>query len=147
MAEEKKTTITIVRSKKNAEIIDKLVDHAKKLGCSLSGLVNAAVEQYMANPPEEVPEIAKGNARAVAPGFWLAVETDEEGKPKKVLVQEVAQRGDAQGKEFFRINAGKDGQISDKAFNTAKAKAVEAATQLCTWTGLKFGKTNLKLLK
>ena len=145
MAEKK--SIIVVRSTKNAEAFDKLIALGEKFRCSMSGLLSAAIEQFVANPPVELPEIAKGNARSAVPGFWIQVETDEEGKPKKVCIEEVKSRSAATGETFIRYTTNKEGEINAKSRDSALESAKTEADKICTWTGIKPPtKKDIKLL-
>ncbi|MBD3387426.1 MAG: hypothetical protein GF414_00595 [Candidatus Altiarchaeales archaeon] len=134
-----KVTIMVVRNQKNAAVFDGIVAQAKKLGCSVSGLMSAAIERLMSDPPSEVPEIAKGRVRTDPAGFWVIVELDDNKKPKKISVQEVAARSDVGGEEFYKYKT-----EEEKA--TALEQATAHAQKLAQWTGVKMTKKDIKTL-
>lgn len=147
MAEEKKNkpTIILARSKNNASDFDAIKALAKKLGCTVSGLMSDAIKRYMENPPDTAPECAR-SLRGHASGFWVQVETDDQNKPTMIMVVEVASRSEAAGKDFFRYTV-KDGVVDEESRKEALEKATEQAKEFGSWCGLTVPKKNIKMLK
>jgi hypothetical protein len=94
---------------------------ATKLGCKPSALVWLGIGMLLSSPPTSAPAGATANTGS-APGFWVVPTKDNKGKATAISVVEVASRGDAEGRTFFRFKAG-DTKGRERALNQAKRAA------------------------
>ena len=82
---------------------------AANLGCRITDLVWAGVENIIKNPPKDIASLGitgaaprSGSAR----GFWILHKLAENGALISSSVREVASRGEATGSMFLRYSAG-----------------------------------------
>lgn len=124
-------TMIVGVSKARKPLRDKLEALATKLGCKPSDVLWYAVEQAIENPPTSAPAGASANVGS-SPGFWVQAVQDGKGKAVGVKVVEVENRGDENGRTFFRF---KRGEVKERG--RAKAQAIRAAQADASMIGFK----------
>lgn len=150
-AGEKYSTMIVGVGKTREAAHEKLLALAESLGVKVGHLVWHAVDKILANPPKPgdiaVPAAARSSVIGIghAPGFWIIPVLGADGKATGVKVQEVAKRGDATGREFYRFSKGDDAASSKKNRDRAKAQAIRGAQADMRFLGVKGDVTVVEL--
>lgn len=143
--EEKYATMIVGIGKTHEADHTALCALADSLQVKVGHLVWFAIAQMQKTPPKSASELGipvsvRSGVAGVgaAPGFWIVPVNGADGKPTGVKVVEVAKRGDAAGREFYRFTVDKDDvKATAKNRDRARAQALRGAKSDLAFLGVK----------